>query len=233
MIVLGIETATLQGSVALMGEAGLLSEYFLNVEATHSERLLTTIDRILTDARLSFTDVGGLAVSIGPGSFTGLRIGLATAKGLALTREIPLVGVPTLEAMAASLPFCRYPICPVLDARKGEVYAALFDGRGESLLQVREDAALSPEALVEWVTEPTVFLGDGVERYGEFLAQRLGGKLLAAPASRRHGSAAVVAERGRARLLRGEADDLVSLVPRYIRPSEAELQRARREAEKR
>lgn len=223
MIVLGIETSTIQGGVALLDEEGLMAEIFLSVAATHSERLLPALDRLLHDARLRLEEVDGIACAIGPGSFTGLRIGLSTAKGLALATGKPLVGIPTLEAMALGLPFCRYQICPFLDAKKKEVYCALFRYEGEPLIRVMEDSVLPIKALVERISEPTVFLGDALKVYGEALKKNLGGLALFPPRSRRSGSAAGVAELGFQRLLRGAWDDPARLVPRYIRPSEAEL----------
>lgn len=228
MVVLGIESASSQGGVALVGREGLIAEYVLNVEATYAERLMPAVDRILQDARITISEVEGLAVSIGPGSFTGLRIGLSTVKGLALATGKSLVGVPTLQALAWSLPYCRYPICPLLDARKKEVYCALFEHRGAELMRLMEDAALVPEALVERISQPTLFVGDGWRVYGTFLREALGGLAISPPASR-GASPAAVADLGRRRLLRGEKDSVEALVPRYIRPSEAELKRRERD----
>ena len=225
MLVLGIETSTIQGGVALVGEAGLLSEYTLNVEATHSERLLPAIDRTLRDAGLELGALQGLAVAIGPGSFTGLRIGLSTAKALAYATGLPLVGVPSLEALAWAVPAARWPICPVLDARKQEVYAALFRTDPDGVTRLTEDQALAPEALCERISEPTLFLGDGVAVYGELFRRLLGDRFLALPPALRGGRPASVADLGRRRLLLGERDPVDGLVPRYLRPSEAELRR--------
>ncbi|OLC39098.1 MAG: tRNA (adenosine(37)-N6)-threonylcarbamoyltransferase complex dimerization subunit type 1 TsaB, partial [Candidatus Rokubacteria bacterium 13_1_40CM_4_69_5] len=125
MRVLAVETSTLAGGVALLDGERIRGEYSLDVSATHSERLMPAIDRVLTDAGWTPADLQGLAAAVGPGSFTGLRIGLSAVKGLALALGIPIAAVPTLDAMAASLPFASLPVCPVLDARKGEVYCAL------------------------------------------------------------------------------------------------------------
>ena len=227
VIVLGIESASPQGGVALVGEEGVIAEYVLNVKATYAERLMPAIDRVLHDARMSIPEVEGLAVSIGPGSFTGLRIGLSTVKGLALATGKPVVGVPTLQAMAWSLPYCRYPVCPILDARKKELYSALFEYRGVELVCLREERALLPEALVQWISQPTLFLGDGWHVYGAFLREALGGLAIPPPALR-GASPAAVADLGRRRLLRGDRDQVEELVPRYIRSSEAELKRRER-----
>lgn len=227
MLVLGIETSTTQGGVALVGQTGLVSEYTLNIEVTHSERLLPTIDRMLQDAGLGLGAVQGIAVSIGPGSFTGLRIGLSTAKGLAYATGIPVVSVATLEALAWTVPSCRWPICPVLDARKQEVYTALFQHDPAGLVRLMEDVALAPEALCDKIRKPTLFLGDGLGSYGDLFRRRLGGKFLVPPPVSRGARPACVAGLGRLRLLRGEREALDGLVPRYLRPSEAELRRQR------
>ena len=181
MIVLGIETSSLHGGVALVGERGLIAEYVLHIEVTYSERLLPAIDRLLADAGLGVPDLGGLAVAIGPGSFTGLRIGLATVKGLAAASGTPVVGVPTLRALAWGLPFSRHPICPLLDARKGEVYCALFRWTEGGLVQEMEDAALALEVLAARVAEPTIFVGDGAALHAPALAGALGPRALFAP----------------------------------------------------
>jgi tRNA threonylcarbamoyladenosine biosynthesis protein TsaB len=225
MLVLGVETSTMQGGVALLGENGLVSEYTLNLEATHSERLLPAIDHMLRDVGVGLDALGGIAVSIGPGSFTGLRIGVSTVKGLVYATGLPAVGIPTLEALAWSVPYAREQICPILDARKQEVYAALFRYERGALLRVMEDAALAPEALCGKIRKPTLFLGDGLGTYGELFRRILGEKMLIPPLASRGARPACVAELGRQRLLRGERDATESLVPRYLRPSEAELRR--------
>lgn len=228
MIVLGIESSSTHGGVALVGREGVIAEYVLNVEATYAERLMPAVDRVLQDARMTIPEVGGLAVSMGPGSFTGLRIGFSTVKGLALATGKPIVGVATLQAMAWGLPYCRYPLCPMLDARKKEVYCALFEYRDGELICVMEERALSPQALVAQINQPTLFIGDGWRVYGAFLRKALGGLAIPPPGSR-GASPAAVADLGRQKLLKGERDPVDTLVPRYIRPSEAELKRRERD----
>ncbi len=183
------------------------------------------LDRALHDAGITLSRLDGLAVAVGPGSFTGLRIGLSTAKGLAVAAGKPLVGVSTLEAMAWTLPFCAYAVCPILDARKGEIYSALFRHEGERLIRLVEDAALLPDSLVSQIRERTVFLGDGLVVYGDLLKTRLKELALFPPVARRGGSPAAVAELGRRRLLQGQRDEISELAPRYLRPSKAELKR--------
>src|SRR5262245_21667617 len=126
MRVLAIETSTLAGGVALVDDGRVVAEYALDIAVTHSERVMAAADAIVREARWQPHDVEGLAVSVGPGSFTGLRIGLGTAKGLALSLDVPIAAVPTLDAMAAMLPFAAWPVCPVIAARRDEVYASLY-----------------------------------------------------------------------------------------------------------
>jgi tRNA threonylcarbamoyladenosine biosynthesis protein TsaB len=122
MRLLALETATLAGGAALLDDGRLVGESRLNIALTHSERLMAMVDRLLQDCAWEASSLHGLAISIGPGSFTGLRVGAATAKGLALALDLPVAPVPTLDALAATLPFADAPVCPLLDARKGEVY---------------------------------------------------------------------------------------------------------------
>jgi tRNA threonylcarbamoyladenosine biosynthesis protein TsaB len=216
--VLAVETSTLAGGVALLDGDRVRGEYVLDVSATHSERLLPAIDRLMADAGWGPGDLEGLAVAIGPGSFTGLRIGLSAVKGLALALGIPVVGVPTLDALAAALPFAAWPVCPVLDARKGEVYACRYRWEGTGWRREWEYLALPPEALAARLDEPTIVLGDGAALVRSPHAHP-------APPHRRLPSPAAVAVLGRARLLAGERVAPADLLPIYLRPSEAELKR--------
>ena len=225
MLVMGIDTSTTQGGVALLSGQGVICEYTLNIKATYSERLLPLIDRALQDAGITLGQIEGFAVAVGPGSFTGLRIGLSTAKGLAVVGGQPLVGVSTLETMAWTLPFCAHQVCPILDARKGEIYCALFRHEGDRLIRLMDDAALAPDILLRRIQQPTVFLGDGLAVYEGLVQSQLKELALFPPLTGRGGRPAAVAELGRRRLLRGDRDDLVQLVPQYLRPSDAEFKR--------
>jgi tRNA threonylcarbamoyladenosine biosynthesis protein TsaB len=166
-----------------------------------------------------------MAVSLGPGSFTGLRVGLSAVKGLALAAERPVVGVPTLDALASNLPFTPYLICPIVDARKGEVYTALYkDGESGRIEQLTPYQVLPPPLLLEKIPlQDTIFLGDGVEAYGELIKERLGAQALFAPPHLRFLRGSTVAEIGLQRFKKGEQDDISSLVPIYVRPSDAEI----------
>ena len=218
MRVLGLETSTLAGGVALVDGERLVAEYVLDVSVTHSERLLAAVDRVLADAHWAPRDLEGVAVSIGPGSFTGLRIGVSTAKGLALALELPIAAVPTLDAMAAAVPWAALPVCPVLQARRGEVYASRYRRDGEGLRREWEYLALSPGELSGRLGEPTLLVGDGAAGVDSPHARHL-------PAPRRVPSPACVAVLGRERLRLGDSVGAAELAPLYLRPSQAELRR--------
>jgi tRNA threonylcarbamoyladenosine biosynthesis protein TsaB len=215
---LALETSTLAGGVALLDDERVVGEYLLDVRLTHSERLMPAVDRLLTDAGWTVAALDGLAVAVGPGSFTGLRIGLSTAKGLAWARGIPVAAVPTLDALAASLPFCGLPVCPVLRARKDEIYCSLYRWDGTGMCRQWEYLAISSESLAARLGEPTVLVGDAavgvVSRHARVV-----------PPHRRLPSAAAVGVLGLARFRAGEVVTATELSPFYLRPSEAELKR--------
>ncbi|HET8577455.1 MAG TPA: tRNA (adenosine(37)-N6)-threonylcarbamoyltransferase complex dimerization subunit type 1 TsaB [Methylomirabilota bacterium] len=219
---LALETATLAGGAALLDGERVVGQSVLNIALTHSERLMAVVDRLLQDCGWEVKELDGLAVSVGPGSFTGLRVGVATAQGLALALDIPVAPVPTLDAMAATLPFAEWPVCPLLDARKGEVYLSLYRWTGEGMKREWDYLALSPEAAVERLAVPVIVLGDGVPACRPFLARLGPGVRIASPAHSLP-SPAVVGELGRMILESGRGVPGEALAPLYLRPSEAEL----------
>src|SRR3989338_5101174 len=158
MRVLAVETSTLAGGVALLDDERVVGQYLLDVRVTHSERLMVAVDRLLADAAWAAEDLQGLAVGVGPGSFTGLRLGLSTVKGLALALAVPVAAVPTLDAMAAALPWASLPVCPVLDARKGEVYAALYRWDGGEMRREGDYLAIAPDALAARLARPQLLV---------------------------------------------------------------------------
>jgi len=218
MRVLAVETSTLSGGAALLDGERVVGEYTLDVRVTHSERLMAAIDQLLSDAGWTARDLDGIAVTVGPGSFTGLRVGLSTVKGLALALAIPVAAVPTLDAMAAMLPYAALPVCPVLDARKREVYASLYRWDGLGMRRQWDYLAVAPDELARRLREPVIVVGDGAEAIDSAFARRV-------EPPRRGPAPAVVGALGRARLARGETVTVADLVPIYLRPSEAELKR--------
>lgn len=230
MRALGIDTATSIASVGIVADGCTAAERSLPMAGSHARTLLAVIEAVLAAAAVRLTDVGLLAVSIGPGSFTGLRIGLSVAKGLVLATGAPIVGVPTLEAYARAAGPRAGAVWPVLDARKGEVYAAGFDWRDGALGAIAEPLAIAPGALVERLRPPCTLLGDGVDAYEDLWRQRLGAGATLLRLAARPPSGAVIAALGAERAERSGTDDLARLEPVYCRQSEAELHRGRRVA---
>jgi tRNA threonylcarbamoyladenosine biosynthesis protein TsaB len=226
MKILALESATLAGGAALLDGDTLVGESRASISLTHSERLMVAVDRLLQDCGWTVKDLEGLAVSIGPGSFTGLRIGVATAKGLALALGLPVAPVPTLDALAWTLPFAQAPVCPLLDARKSEVYLSLYRWTGTAMTREWEYLALPPDEAARRLPVPVIVLGDGVAPCRPYLTARGDGILLAPPAQRMP-SPAAVAQLGHAMLVAGGGVPAEALAPLYLRPSEAEL-KARR-----
>lgn len=223
MNILGIETSTKTGSVAVMNRHRLVCQYTLSIEVTHSERLMATVDRVLKDARMSLKDISGFAVSIGPGSFTGLRVGIATVKGLAFATGLPVAAVPTLKALAWNLYYSSYPICPLQDAKKKEFYAAVYRFEGASLIQTMDERAISIAELSRMMTGSVVFTGEASVVFRSEIEGVFGTRAKFAPRSHCLPSAASVAEIGFNMIAEGQTTALDDLVPMYVRRPEAEL----------
>jgi tRNA threonylcarbamoyladenosine biosynthesis protein TsaB len=234
MFILAVETSTLTGSIALVeasldgegsfGGEKVLGETILNTRETHSARLMPALDRLLRETSLSLGQVQGIALALGPGSFTGLRIAVSTVKGLAYSLKVPVAGVSTLDALAYNVRYASMQVCPVLDARKKEVYAALFQGNGEGELQrISEDWVLPPEDLSARISGKTLFLGNGLDVYGGVFQRKLGPLALFAPAELSLPRASNVARLSLSQFKKGATLDLFSFTPTYLRRSEAEI----------
>ena len=226
MRILAIDTSTPVGSIALVEGPLLKAQNILNISATHNQRLLPGIERILTDSGWSLDGLDGFAVSIGPGSFTGLRIGLSIIKGLAWATDKPLAGIPTLDALAGNVSFAPHQICPILDARKGEIYTALYRRGDEGIPQkLTSYLVIKPAELVNLIEEKTVLVGDGLLPYGDYLEKELGDLLVQAPPHLNVVHASSVGWLGWLRLRSGKYEDVTKITPLYVRLSEAELKR--------
>lgn len=212
------------GGVAVMDSgSGLISEVRLNVKTTHSERLMTAVDYALGQSDLSIKDMDAFAVASGPGSFTGLRIGLSTGKGLAFATGKPLVAVPTLESFAWNFPCSRHPVCLMLDARKGEVYTAVFTWTGCGFDRVIPECCLSPEALLDMLEGTVLFAGEATITYRSAIIGKMEDRAVFAPAEKMVPSPAAVATLGMGKALRGDYVEPAAAVPAYYRKSEAEI----------
>lgn len=226
MKLLTVDTSISACSVALTGGGRLLGEYLLNLDRTLSERLIRSIDLLLKDVGLAVADLDGFGVALGPGSFTGLRIGVATVKGLALATGKPVVGFSSLAMLAMNLPWALHPVCPMFDARKQEVYTALYSCR-ELPEALAADCVVAPADFLERVNGPAIFVGEGAFRYRELIRERMGERALFAPGSAGLPRASAGALLARDAFARGATIPLATLAPVYIRPSEAELAKLR------
>lgn len=225
-MILAIESATPRGSVALVSGGTVLVERSLPAGRTPSESYLSAVDRLFSESGAGPEQVGHVAVSGGPGSFTGLRVGMAAAKGFCFGWGKPIVSVPTLHALAMRFPREGRTICPVLDARRREVYAGLYRWEGGVCLRTIPDTALPPENLPDILPDGTIlFCGDGILPYRQLICDRLGARALFPPPGEELPRAAAVGLLAERMLAGGAAEDLRSVVPAYLRPSEAEVKR--------
>ncbi|MCI0454096.1 MAG: tRNA (adenosine(37)-N6)-threonylcarbamoyltransferase complex dimerization subunit type 1 TsaB [Candidatus Dadabacteria bacterium] len=225
MRVLGIETSTSSGSVALIEDEKVIGQFFLNIGPAHSEKLLTMVDLLFKEVGIDKNEIEGIAVSIGPGSFTALRVGISTAKGLAFTLGIPVVGVSSLEVLSHNLLFTPFMICPMIDARKKEVYAALFRYSDSKLDRMSDDSINSHEKICERIAEKTIFIGNGALLYRDLLIDSIGDLALFCPFDFNFPKASNCALIVSSKLKNGRKDDLAALAPQYLRKSEAEIYR--------
>ncbi len=224
MITLAIDTSSRSAGLALLRDEDVVAEWFVRLRQTHSEDVLPAVAALLSAAGLSVGDVRLFAVTHGPGSFTGLRVGVGLVKGLALSTGGAIVGVSTLDALAQNLAFASHGVCPVLDAKKGQIYTSLYrPGGSGGLEKIEPDQAVEPSAFLEKITEPVIFLGDGVAAYGDLIRKMLPSLAFFAPANFQSVRPSAVALLALERYRRGESDDLVSFAPRYLRRSEAEI----------
>ncbi len=223
-LILAVDTSREGGGVALY-RGGLLGEVFLRGPLTYSRRLLPALNYLLEELELSLTQIQVIGVCVGPGSFTGLRIGLATVKGLCLSLGVPVVEVGSLEALAATVPFSRHPVCAVLDAKRNLLFSAIYSTKRGIPEEVIPPRLVSPEVLVSEVTSPTVFVGEAVFLYEDLFRERLGELFVPAPRevlSVRVSAIAGIAER---KFFEGRVTEARRLLPVYLKASEAERKR--------
>lgn len=227
MQILALDSSTNVASVAVVNSEKILAEFNLNTRKTHSARLMPIVSEVMDYADLTLEAIDGFVVSLGPGSFTGLRIGLATIKALAFFTEKPLLGVSTLDGLAANCRNTEGLICPVIQARKDEVYSAMYiNGVDDRQERVSDYLAISPEELVSYLSgfnaKKITFLGDGTGMLPENLKELLNSDCHIASELQRMPRAAAVGFLGLERLEQGFSDDISSLTPLYIKASAAE-----------
>lgn len=230
-MILAFETSAKAASVALLEGDTLLGESYQNTGLTHSQTLMTMAEDLLKNCGKTVSDVTAVAVAAGPGSFTGVRIGVAAAKGFAWAKELPCYGVSTLEAMARNLDVHQGYIVPTMDARRDQTYTAIFRAEAGKLTRIEEDSAISYEELSEKLKnlQESVFLvGDGAVLCYNRLEKAVSGLVLPAE-HRRHQRATGVALCAKEMVDKGLTGDGAGLTPNYLRLSQAERERLARE----
>ena len=232
MRVLAFESSAKTASVALSDGGRILSSMTVDAGRTHSEILLPMAEDLLCESKLSFADIDGFAVTTGPGSFTGIRIGVATVKGLAFGRGIPCFGISSLEGLAYNLKGLRGIFVPVIDCRRNECYTALFSSDGEHIERLTEDtqikiADLAP-LLSQYANTPLYLVGDASARAKDILTP-LGVNFEVTPEAMRLANAASLLVIAEERLARGEYTDDSTLTAVYLKPAQAERERLEKE----
>jgi tRNA threonylcarbamoyladenosine biosynthesis protein TsaB len=217
MVILAIDTASRSCSVAVLDGDAILAEINDVSGQTHSRHLMCMVEQTMAMSAMPFGAIGGFAVTRGPGSFTGLRIGISTAKGLAEAADRPLVGISSLEALAWQVAQTEATIIPMLDARRKEVYTARYLRQATVLKPLAAEGAMSPEAAVEGLEGPCLLVGDGALAYETRLRKTLGPHMALALPFQHIIRASTVAFLARERL--PHMDERMTLTPRYLRPS--------------
>lgn len=224
MTILAIDSSAKAASVCIANEEKIIGEFFINTSLTHSQTLMPMTERLLKNTKMTIDEVDAIAVNAGPGSFTGVRIGVAAAKGLAFPKNLPCVSVSTLESMAYNLLGTDCVVCAVMDARCSQVYNAMFRIKGETVERLTDDRALSlSDLLLEFkqTDERILIVGDGAEITYDFLKNEASNAVLA-PKNRRTQTASSVALAAFQKLFEGKTQTAAELMPVYLRLPQAQ-----------
>lgn len=231
MKILGLDSSGIVASVAIVEDENLIAEYTVNYKKTHSQTLLPMLDELAKMTELNLDTIDAIAVAAGPGSFTGLRIGSATAKGLGLALKKPLVEIPTVDALAYNLYDANALICPIMDARRSQVYTGIYCFQDHKLVTLEEQMAVPAAELIEKLNErgkAVIFLGDGVPVFAKTIEETLKVPYSFAPAHVNKQRAAAVATLAQLYVKEGKVVTAMEHVPEYLRVSQAERERAQR-----
>ncbi len=232
MNILAIDASGIAGSVAYMKDNKLIGEYYICHKLTHSETIMPMLENLKSIIGLQLETLDAIASTSGPGSFTGLRIGVTTAKAMGLALGVPVVGIPTLDVLAHNITFFDGLICPIMDARRNQVYTAIYkEGQG-NIKRVSDYMAID---ILEFITklaeykENIVFLGDGTWQYQNTLKEHLGDRAQFAPSYLNLQRASTLAQIACTEYDKGNAVDASLFIPMYLRKSQAEREREERE----
>lgn len=231
MKILGIDSSGLVASAAIADEKNIIAEFTVNNKQTHSQTLLPMIEKVVDMSGIEIEQIDAIAIAAGPGSFTGLRIGSATAKGIGLALKKPVVSVPTLEGLAYRVSVFDGIICPIMDARRNQVYTGIYKMDKGKLVCLSEQKAVDIHEIMEELEkydEKVIFLGDGVEVQRETIEKEFKKEYCFAPIHLSKQSAAAVAVLGDIYFNQGKAEDAAEHKPIYLRKSQAEREREER-----
>jgi tRNA threonylcarbamoyladenosine biosynthesis protein TsaB len=220
MLIIGLDTTSQSGSVSLINENKILGECLFNVGPRHSENVVSSLEWLLDTLNIEKREIEALAVSIGPGSFTSIRVGVTIAKSLAYSMKIKIVGVSSLEVLAMNIPQAGMNICSMLDAKRNEVYSAIYKYNNDFLTRTRDEKVGSVEALLNDIKVPTVFVGDGSVIYKKELANSRNSILVSDNFNIIRSSNCALL--GIVKLNDGNSDDVMGLVPNYLRKTDVE-----------
>ena len=228
MKILGFDSSGMVASVAIACDDILVAEYSVNYKKTHSQTLLPMFDAVVSMTELDLDSVDGIAVAAGPGSFTGLRIGMSTVKGLGLALDKPVVAVPTCHALAYNLWGSDKLICPILDARRSQVYTALYEFKDEEMITLKEQDAMDINDLIDIINDldrDVIFVGDGIPVFKERIEEKIKNKAYFAPEHLNRQRAGSVAALGMIYMKEGKVENADDVKPVYLRKSQAERER--------
>ncbi len=232
MKILGLDSSGLVASVAIVSDDNLCGEYTVNYKKTHSQTLLPMLNEVAGMIELDMNTIDAIAVAGGPGSFTGLRIGSATAKGLGLALGKPIINVPTVDALAYNLAGHRDVVCPLMDARRNQAYTGLYRFDGNELVVIKEQCAVGIDEIITAINElgeAVVFLGDGVAVFADYINENCAVSYTFAPAHMNKQRAGAVAALGQIYLKEGRVETAAEHAPEYLRLSQAEREQKERE----
>lgn len=231
MTILGLDTSGLVASVAILVDDTIIGEYTVDYKKTHSQTLLPMLDTLVKMIDLDLRELDAIAIAAGPGSFTGLRIGSSTAKGLGLALEKPLISVPTLEGLAYNLYGTDKIICPIMDAKRNQVYTGLYEFRGDVFSVLENQRAILIEEIVDKINttkREVIFLGDGVKVYHKIIADRIHVPYYFAPPHLSKQRASSIASLGLRYYEQGKTESASEHKPTYLRLPQAERERNER-----
>lgn len=232
MRILGLEASGIVASVAVVEDNNLLGEYTINYKRTHSKTLMPMLDEVKNRLELDLESIDAIAVASGPGSYTGLRISSSTAKGLGMALDKPIVSVPTIDGLAFNMWRASGLICPIMDARRKQVYTGLYSFKDSSMDIIKPQSVMDINELLIYICKMlsdnetrVVFLGDGIKLYRDLIVEKLGDKASFAPAHANMNKASSIATLGLEYLRKGEVESPALHRPRYLKLSQAERER--------